>query len=61
MEDFRANDPSHWREMATEVRRSAELLSDLDERDRLLAKAQAYERLAYLAQTCHPMFWQRDD
>ena len=60
MEDFDTNSPSHWRGMADEVRRTAELSTDVEARNQLLAKATLYERMAHLAETAHPMFRQRD-
>ena len=60
MDDFDVNSPSHWRDMADEVRRTAELSADGEARNQLLAKAALYERMAHLAETAHPMFGQRD-
>ena len=61
MEDFRANCPLRWREIADEVRRSSELARDAEARLRLLAKAQLFERLAHLAETFPPLFYQQAD
>lgn len=45
-----ANDPNHWRTRAEEARRVAENLTDAQARKHMTACAEAYERLAVLAE-----------
>ncbi|HEY3919603.1 MAG TPA: hypothetical protein VGL83_17575 [Stellaceae bacterium] len=50
-----ANDPSHWRELALDTRRIAEHLTDATARQHMIACAEAYERLAILAEK-YPLY-----
>ncbi|HWE72324.1 MAG TPA: hypothetical protein VG328_04135 [Stellaceae bacterium] len=45
-----ANDPKHYRGLALEARRAAETLTDSKAREHMFACAEAYERLAKLAE-----------
>ena len=44
------DDPAHWRQRAEEARRTAEQLDDLADKKTMLDIADAYERLATLAE-----------
>jgi hypothetical protein len=44
------SDPTHWRERAAEARRIAQNLTDEIARKHMIASAEAYERLANLAE-----------
>lgn len=50
-----ANDPKHWKDLAIEARRMAERLTDPKAREHMIASAEAYERLAKLAEN-HPIY-----
>ena len=50
-----ANNPAHWRKLARDARRVAENLIDEKARGHMIACAEAYERLALLAEK-HPLY-----
>ena len=50
-----ANDPTHWLRLASDARRTAENLTDDTARAHMIACAEAYERLAILAEK-HPLY-----
>ena len=45
-----ANAPQHWRDLALDARRAAANLTDETARKHMIACAEAYERLAILAE-----------
>ena len=49
------NDPKHWKDLALDARRVAENLTDPKAREHMIACAEAYERLAKLAEN-HPIY-----
>lgn len=49
-----ANDPKHWRTLAVGARHVADILTDATTRGHMLACAEAYERLALLAERERP-------
>jgi len=49
------NDPKHWKDLAFDARRIAANLTDPKAREHMFACAEAYERLAKLAEN-HPIY-----